>query len=551
MMNLPTRRWEAAPPRRESLSSGSIDNRHNVSHQVLQSPRESTRNLTLRRSLSREDSDSEARAQRIETLQLTTKAQIVGPYSIINHGNSDPFSATSVPLTPLNNRLLSAWQPILFDIIWPANPHSSLSLDYRPATLAWVRQCSGAISDEACMHGLLAVSSMLRAADTRDLGLKSRLRRQALVHKTQTLRALKRHFSPIQVAGEEGRSVNEAAICAAYYLGALEIADAGFEEARMHLAAIRSMVAGAGGFRNLTWALKCQAITVDLSVSQSSLTTPIFEFSEWDPGSFSEKLTKEEREMMPCSENLTIIDMQTLFSPQAMGIFRDYRELITIHKIAGGIDNTARRTKFLLWTHLRKYALVGRVINMRLHYRTHHALEVGKGSPSSEAVRYALDLCACIAVRYCEQIVFNAKSGNITVYADFYDLRKILSSPYVCQQGNSGLLLWIFAIGSIIEEILSRHRTMPRWHLLRFFGLLQVLGCGTLEALVAIMSKYLYESLPMDEYLMLLWNNGRDRLLRHIAGTDPQDEEDQEIYEGKGEWFRRNTSNLSTQNLDR
>jgi hypothetical protein len=141
-------------------------------------------------------------------------------------------------------------------------------------------------------------------------------------------------------------------------------------------------------------------------------------------------------------------------------------------------------------------------------------------------------LCACIAMRYAEQIAFNATAGIVTVYADFAELKRILSRPDICQHANAELLLWILAVASIIEEVVYKARGLlrSRWHLLRFFALSQVLHLSTAESIVIVMKKYLYAEFSMGKHIQLLLDKG-SRLFEETRSADSRSEngEDQDV----------------------
>ena len=498
----------------------------------------------------RKFADSQSEATEDEELAALTRAvqQSSRPSSnsVISHGNSDPFLSTAIPLTAIHSDLISAWQPLFFDVVWPDPPGPGLVVDRRPAMLAWARQCSLTITNEAAMNGMLAMSVMIRAADSMDPVDKARRLSQGLYYKGGTVKALKRFLT--MPTRSQNDSSNEAAICAAYCLTCLNFVDGSIEEARVHLKGIKSMIdtnSGMQGVNSLTWAIKCQVVTVDLSAAQVCLQKPIFDAADWDPGSYLERLTTDQRESLERRGALVRMGVDDLYSHETKSIFRAYYELIAIHALSARLDDIPTRTKMLLWAHLRKYALVGRILDLRLKWYEERDPLVTQGLISAATARASLDLCACIAIRYCQQIVFNAAIGTITVYADFADFQRILSVPEICQHASSGFLLWIFAVSSIIEETLSRSVDSSRWHLWRFHGLTQVMGCDNVEAIARIIGRYLYVADGMQHFLKVLLARGRALL------ADPQAQQNAVIkhsntylYEGKGEWFRRNTSQL-------
>lgn len=48
--------------------------------------------------------------------------------TMLQHGNSDPFSASSVQITPFNNYLINSWQNIFVQTVYPSEVLGKVSL---------------------------------------------------------------------------------------------------------------------------------------------------------------------------------------------------------------------------------------------------------------------------------------------------------------------------------------------------------------------------------------------------------------------------------------
>ena len=374
------------------------------------------------------------------------------------------------------------------------------------------------------MSALLAVGSILRAGDSTDPSQKASLLNQGLKHMNAAVKILQRSLAPARGEALSHNTKNDGTIYAAYYLACLDAFTGHMESARTHLKGLRSMAKEQGGFKKLTWPLKCQAIPLDLFVAQSSLEEIIFEVAEYDPGSFWKSMTPQERRALVQYYRLRERKLDSLSTPNTQHIFRRYCELLAVHNLAGKMKDRTRNTKMLLWAHMRKYALAAQVLDVRLRWTASYAGSLQAEDSSPLAAQASLDLCACIAMRYAEQIVFNATSGIVSVYADYAELKRILSRPDICQYANAGLLLWILSVASIIEEIVSTARDLlkSRWHLLRFFGLSQVLGLTTVESIVEVMNQYLYDDASMGKHMQLLLDKGSRLFKETRPGIDPQ-----------------------------
>ena len=160
-------------------------------------------------------------------------------------------------------------------------------------------------------------------------------------------------------------------MCTAYYLACFDSFTGHMEAARTHLRGFRSLADERGGLKNLSWPLKCEVIAIDLFIARNSLSDPVFEVAEYDPGSFWERMTPEERKALMQDYGLSKEKLDDLSSPYTEYIYCGYCEFLAVHDLVGKTEDTTRRTKILLWTHMRKYALAAHVLDMRLQLGCH------------------------------------------------------------------------------------------------------------------------------------------------------------------------------------
>ena len=428
---------------------------------------------------------------------------------------------TAIPLSAFRNHLISLWKPFFFDACWPTPARADQKMDYAPVTVAWNRQVSFVIHDEASMSAMLGVGAFMRAGDTTNVEQKAILRSQGFNYMNGALKLLRERLARPPDEALSYESMVEVKISAAYYLGCSTAFTGDMDSARTHLQGIKSMADEVGGFRTLTWPTKCQAVALDMVVAHTSLQPAVLPTVEYDPGDFWEKKTAEERQALMQAYREREDKLDTI-SAQAEYLTRAYRELLAIHNLARKIADVTRQTRMLLWAHMKKYVLAKKVLDIRLSWNASYAAQFLHGPISTDAIKPSLDLCRCVAMRYAEQITFNSAAAAVSVYTDYAELRKILSRPDCCRYVHRELLLWVFAIASIVEQIVNkaeiinkvenvdeaRELLRRRWHLTRFLGLSQMLGLTSAEGIALVMKQFLYDELAMGKHIRTLLAHG-------------------------------------------
>jgi len=81
---------------------------------------------------------------------------LVSPQSLLQKGNSDPFSKAAIPITSFNNHLINIWRSVFLEALWPVEAGSSTA-----ALLVWSAHSKAMIETEILLHAVLGWTTSL------------------------------------------------------------------------------------------------------------------------------------------------------------------------------------------------------------------------------------------------------------------------------------------------------------------------------------------------------------------------------------------------------
>lgn len=416
--------------------------------------------------------------------ELSDRRLWPNPRNVLQKGNSDPFSAAVLPITPTMSSLISVWRGVYLETVWPVDAGAT---SRKPALLSWRNDCQDTIANKARLHGLLMWTLMLQISSLPESPYRSELLLEYLVHKSGCLESLR---------GDLSQGVSHLTMVPAlWHLTGAEFYAGDVRTATVHFSALKAMVESCGGLGALSWAMQKLVIVADMTLSQVKMGPLLFSVDQWDPGSIVPRLSHAEAQVLALSPQLMGNSHYEL--PESVtDVFRDYRELLAVYELVDVIANNIRRTELLCWAQLRQYALNSRVTKRRIEINTESR---ATGTRTSE-------LCACVAVDYFQQLIWHTRHKARTDHVPFHHPRpsfddllpnKDLVSPH--------LTPWIYFLAATVEQIDCCHgQQKETGHAHRFFTLMKESGMRSAQDLRRVFQDFLYHSETLDRYLLAL-----------------------------------------------
>ena len=193
-------------------------------------------------------------------LQPLVRQTSPSPTTLMQHGNSDPFSTSSVEITPLNSYLIKTWQNIFMQTVYPSEvlKRVSITSDENADIIACPER----------IHCMLAWALMLQHSAMPNSQAKKNLEMEALNHKSAGMNSLRRKLPTM---------AKLTAIRAVWHLLGAEFYAGNYATAQTHFQALVNMVKSMGGLGSLPWQLRKLIVVADMTLSGAVATSSGFD----------------------------------------------------------------------------------------------------------------------------------------------------------------------------------------------------------------------------------------------------------------------------------
>jgi len=175
------------------------------------------------------------------------------PNTLMQHGNSDPFSASPIRITPRHHSLITTWLSAFTQTIIPSGSQKTAT-----SLMAWENEGMEMIECAERLHFILAWTSLLQSFTMPASQLKEQLRIQSLAHKTAGIASLRKNLPTM---------AKLRALRAVYHLMGAELYSGCLAAAVSHFHALVDIVMSIGGFIHLPWETKRYVVICDLTIS--------------------------------------------------------------------------------------------------------------------------------------------------------------------------------------------------------------------------------------------------------------------------------------------
>ncbi|KIX96833.1 uncharacterized protein Z520_07553 [Fonsecaea multimorphosa CBS 102226] len=457
------------------------------------------------------------------------------PLTLLGNGGSDPFAAAALPINALNNHLIQFWELRFIRSLWPSGTSAAAA---KTARSAWVEELQGAIASRAQLHAMFAGASIYVSRTMQQSPLKKKMLSAALEHKIACISLLKGLVN--------ARALEINTIKGAYLAAMMHFFAGEFLESRTHFEAVRLMVAEAGGLGQLPWTLVLRIVVMDNMSAHLFLRPPKFAIWEWDPGPWNQQSFAHSRRVLDIARsqcrNVPLLKSEETFHKKLDAALRHYlashREILFSRNIAhalapndgGGNDivtpDAETADEIQSWAHARRYVVSA--FCMVMYHDIVDRYSRYTNMSARRRLECELEKTLCLAVEYCQRIIFLFTWEQIAIYVPFHHLRAGLSRvlEYVSELGDGleehgQVLLYLFFVGAVAEELgdvffadENRNRGLSElWFSRHMAALGEKIGVSGFEDSKRVFQLFLYDAPVLDPVLETLLAK-RDIFLR-------------------------------------
>lgn len=196
----------------------------------------------------------------------------VGPLTVMQHGNSDPFSSLAIPVTAQTNRVMTFFR----DVYLPATYATKAPIHYRALGRngQWT-DALAALHHSSCAHAFMSAFLTVMAR----LSPPDALQNEVLHSKAQSYNFLRRQIQQ-DLDYKDKRVILNSVI----YLYAAETFAGNYSEASIHGEFLRLYFQGEmyrEGSMSISYSTIARALVYDLVFAQLRMTRPIYSLDIW------------------------------------------------------------------------------------------------------------------------------------------------------------------------------------------------------------------------------------------------------------------------------
>jgi hypothetical protein len=412
--------------------------------------------------------------ERQPNIQDTADQLVVRSFVPTLRGNSDPFNATVVHLTPVEHVLLQQARDQLIWSVWP----SEIAIRHNKDAIAhssW-KIVPPTLHDEAANYALVAQSYYSRATRQRAAGLPpDRGLVLAEKYKFQALRGLQEQLEVNrQSPGDRQRLRGMFLTCC--WLAGSELLCHNWDAAELHYKAMRQMVDLSGGWSAFSRMEREILVTAACFMATGKRSRPVIEIDDFDPGYW--QTYKASKPVPPDGLDLDVPQEDlnsstpalTAVPPRLRKFFDEFRELLAVEEIK--LQHRASRkpsaVQMFRWSHARRIAVRGR----GLHYWC-DLLDEAKASgapiimPIGTPLAVTFDFALCIATRCFDRCIFDdhylpggvyaeSKRYHMELLSVMQPLRPVADDFSLVPDEHTFDVLWIYSVGAYVEDVFMR-----------------------------------------------------------------------------------------------
>jgi hypothetical protein len=423
------------------------------------------------------------------------------PYTLVGHGNSDPFASTVLKLTHHSHLLLQIsykW-PLFIDYpIWMAPMYETHAINAQ--NLA-IRDCLG---DHDMLHCLLVAGNLMMAHKSVPPSQFYVVR--ALQHKDIVLRRLRTTL-------HNHNSTNITSML--YYLCAMEMFEGNTDSSYCHWQALRRLLIRDDQKDQYLWR---HVWIHDVWSAYVSKRSTLIDVRSWDPRTQGRWYEERFLPHMVFSDRTPVrtILQQTCLAPETQQILYDYFERLprfcALVRVGLALPRSSERDDLVNWLHLVQSAMEGHLINF--------FCQSVPPPPLGIIIAKAITIFGCVMDNdFANNLTTDVIASAVNPFDEY-----LYFEPLLRQLHNEGLVvdneltLWLTFM-STLSETICQHKHCYDWSECQFLFLHDRLGLDRrLDQIEKVLRKFLYLD-SMRAHLKRLCSLGNGGVLSSSLGT--------------------------------
>ncbi|KAK5296273.1 hypothetical protein LTR43_002825 [Exophiala xenobiotica] len=437
-------------------------------------------------------------------LRPEDRSLVPSPCNLLGKGNSDPFNAATIRITPTAHELLFLASQFFVFWAWPA---SVSKVFLRMAKEDFLTDLQDSLSHDAHLHTILAAGAYVKESSC-DLA-KTSTPQRAIQHKIHAMTSLRK-----TLAKHSWPTANNTLITVLGLLS-LEFWAGNYQAADLHHRAAREFVQK---HKFPGWHDSATFFVSDVWIAGALLRKPLASSSDWDPGSW----TGQSIALTIPAVQISSTSIHVSVPESIRGTFVDISEIVSIKQRIGQLSE-ADKFHVVSWIDTRSAAIKGKLLETLADFT---AVRPGFLHSPADLVFATTALAAVLFLNMIfilsdtgatksdlnsehrlEQAMPSAVFGLALEKPRKYFFMLLQHIEMASSKVDGNLMVWLTFIGAMASEV--RPVTSNPAELHQAFGrYASQYALGSTARARRALSGFLYDSKDMDGYLTTILGAG-------------------------------------------
>ena len=374
----------------------------------------------------------------------------------------------------------------------------------------WRERVADAVGDEAELSAWFAGALMvkIKLINPED---HSRIWPRALMYQSKALACLRSRLKKDPV-------ITERTLLTIWSIATVDFYSGDWQSNHAHCLAINRIVESLGGLNQVSPMTKLHVIIGDIFTANLNLVRPVYDFSEYDAGCWSDQaIASEHNDLLPNDRthyarwDEAFLSDDDPLSDDISDYLKAQREFVSVHMMTKTIpaNRVQKKDDVLEWLHGRRMALSA--ISLSIYCDLQEDLE--QRVPPAKAslilrrkTQQAVVLCANWLVWFTYE---NDVLPKWLIYIPSSNLRKVLQDllHVMASRGrlyNLEVPFWLAFVGASAEKASLHAGIRPgmdeRWFTKWFLTLAKMLKLRTWKQAKKILRRFVYDELVLDRF---------------------------------------------------
>ena len=423
------------------------------------------------------------------------------PTTIEYKGNTDPFGSCAVGLQSEHIELIKVWEDHFCMCV---SPRQTSRKSWLIPNQDWHVEMTALIADDVRLNAIFALALTFKVMGLPMTSYRGEILAQALEYQTKALIGIRK------CAERLGNPVNM--ISAFLLVSSISFQFDDSSVCDTHWRAMKTLVDGIGGFRNLPPTTQKLLLQSDVLKALVVLRPPTFDVKDWDPGDWTSQpwspryhlKDTEHKYFHKTWQERVPKPIQPIPSTMMCSLIETLAAACLAKDLAVSDPDVSNR--IYEWLHIRRVALNARCLQMM--EQVQHISVVDSDLPLEVLTMHALEGALYCSIIFCTRLLSTLRPQmNLVAKILFRHMRMMIEGSLRLMfrreyMSHFSHFLWMLFLRACAEELQPVLELRDRWHSIHFIATARALSIHKWEDARSILRNHVYREHICDLFLI-------------------------------------------------